>query len=134
MANAFKGDVLLVYLPSQPPPQFLQGVQSKFPNLQVRWVETPVHNGQLLPPDHLTAEQWDGVTMMCIYHVPTPDVIPNVWFFQTASAGTDAWTKHPKYLDPDVIFSNASGCQPYVFAPFIASMHIVYTKNRPLTS
>lgn len=111
---AFKGDVLLVYLPNPAPPQFLERVGAKFPHLQLRWIETPVEGGHLLPPSHLTAEQWAGVTMMCIYNVPNPEVIPDVWFFQTASAGTDAWVNHPKYLDPDVIFSNASGCQPCV--------------------
>ncbi|KAF7548636.1 hypothetical protein G7Z17_g6944 [Cylindrodendrum hubeiense] len=116
---AFKGDVLLVYLPSQAPPQFLEGVRTKFPHLEVRWIQTPVDKGQLLAPDHLTAEQWAGVTMMCIYHVPKPEVIPDVWFFQAASAGTDTWAKHPKYLDPDVIFSNASGCQPPQIAEWV---------------
>ncbi|KAM5346806.1 hypothetical protein ACJ41O_009811 [Fusarium nematophilum] len=121
---ALKGDVLLIYLPSPAPPSFLDAVRTRFPELEVRWHQTPVENFKLLPPDHLPPEAWEGVTMMCIYHVPRPELIPNVRFFQVASAGLDLWAGHPKYLDPDVIFCNASGCQPPQIAEWVIGAYL----------
>lgn len=110
---SLKNDILLVYLPSPAPPGFLSSLQSRFPELQVRWHQTPVQNGLFLPPDgFIPDEEWEGVTLVCIYHVPRAELVRGVRFFQVASAGTDAWRGHDSYRDLDVVFSNASGCQP----------------------
>ncbi|KAJ3522700.1 hypothetical protein NM208_g12748 [Fusarium decemcellulare] len=134
---ALKGDVLLVYLPCQAPPAFLEATSSRFPELQVRWFEAPIVDFKLLPPDHLPPEAWEGVTMMCIYHVPKVENVPKVRFFQVASAGLDMWVNYPKYLDPEVLFCNASGCQPpqiaeWVIGTFLSHEHHlqIYAKQQ----
>lgn len=109
-----KDDVLLVYLPSPAPEPFLAQARERFPELEVRWFEAPIVNFQLLPPDHLPDEAWEGVTMLCIYHQPDPAKVSRARFFQAASAGLDMWAGYPKFRDPEVQFANASGCQPYV--------------------
>lgn len=107
-------DKLLVYVPIPAPQAWLDKVKARFPDLTIAWVETPVVDGRLLPPDDIPASVWEGVTMVCMYHVPKIEHVSNARFFQLASAGSDFWHRYPKYLDPAVVFSNASGCQPYV--------------------
>lgn len=108
-----KDDILLIYLPTPAPPSFLTTISAKFPSLTVRWIQTPVVQGQLTPPeDVVTPEQWSGATLLCIYHVPDAALIPRVRFVQAASAGMDAWMGHEKFGDGECVFSNASGCQP----------------------
>lgn len=110
--TSLANDKLLVYVPQPAPQAWLAKVKAQFPGLEIAWVQTPVVDGRLLPPDDVSAEDWEGVTMVCMYHVPKIECVPNVRFFQLASAGSDFWHKYPKYLDPTVVFSNASGCQP----------------------
>lgn len=59
-------------------------------------------------PEHVL----QGVTMMCLYPPPRPEVMKDVRFVQLASAGSDLWAKHPKYLDKEVAFCSASGVHP----------------------
>ena len=110
---SFKNDKLLVYLPKTAPETWLARMKSRFPELSVVWIETPAINGRLIPPeDVVPSEAWEGVTMVCMYHVPKVELVPHARFFQIASSGNDLWVKYPKFLDPAVIFANASGCQP----------------------
>ncbi|KAJ4133017.1 hypothetical protein NW754_015828 [Fusarium falciforme] len=119
-----KGDVLLVYLPSPAPEPFLAQARERFPELEVRWFEAPIVNFQLLPPDHLPDEAWEGVTMLCIYHQPDPAKVPRARFFQAASAGLDMWAGYPKFRDPEVQFANASGCQPPQIAEWVIGAYL----------
>ncbi|CAM1501823.1 Fc.00g038070.m01.CDS01 [Cosmosporella sp. VM-42] len=121
---SFKNEKLLVYVPAPTPVAWLERVKARFPELTVVWAETPVDNGQLIAPDHLPAEVWDGVTMVCMYHVPKVELVPKARFFQLASAGSDFWHKYPKYLDPEVIFANASGCQPPQIAEWVIGTYL----------
>ncbi|KAF7557525.1 hypothetical protein G7046_g6015 [Stylonectria norvegica] len=120
----FEDDTLLVYLPGPSSPAWLDAVKARFPSLTVRWEQCLVENGVLKSPDHLPAEVWDGVTMMCIYHVPPVERVPHVRFFQLASAGSDLWHGYPKFLDPDVVFANASGCQPPQIAEWVIGLYL----------
>ncbi|KAF4978486.1 hypothetical protein FZEAL_5132 [Fusarium zealandicum] len=119
-----KDDVLLVYLPTPAPQSFLDAVHAKHPELEVRWYEAPVANFQLMGLENLPAGAWDGVTLVCTYHIPDIELVPNVRFFQSASAGLDMWADYPKYLDPDVLVCNSGGCQPPQIAEWVIGTYL----------
>lgn len=110
----FTKDKLLVHLPIDPPPGWLDRVAQRFPGLEVRWVKARVVASGLSSADELPRDVLDGVTMMCLYPPPSPENMHDVRYVQLASAGSDRWMGHPKYMDPEVKFCSSSGVHPYV--------------------
>ncbi|KEY68798.1 hypothetical protein S7711_00666 [Stachybotrys chartarum IBT 7711] len=103
-------DKLLVHSWAPAPPGWLERVSARFPGLDVRWEQTPMGKDDLVAADTLPAEVKDGVTMICVFPPPSPEMMKHVRFVQLASAGSDRWLQHPSYLNPDVQFCSASGC------------------------
>ncbi|KAI2619916.1 hypothetical protein GGR54DRAFT_108394 [Hypoxylon sp. NC1633] len=113
--GSLSNDVLLLFVPFPEKKGWAEHLAERFKGFRVR--RANVLAGEKLPTyNDLTPEVWDGVTMICTYLPPPPDLVPNLRFVQTTSAGVDKWLGHPKYEDEKVIFCTTNG----IHAPQIA--------------
>ena len=107
---ALSKDKLMLFFPKEPDHQWINKISERYPGLQVNWVASVKSDGQSIDSKELSAEDWDGTTMLFADFIPPPaDLLSKVRFVQLASAGADIWYDHPVYLRKETIFSNASG-------------------------
>ena len=108
----FDKDKLLVHLPIDPPPGWLDRMRARFPALKIHWEKAEVVPSGLSSLDELPEEVTRDATMVCLYPPPSAERMKNVRFVQLASAGSDRWVGHEKYMDPEVRFCSSSGVHP----------------------
>ncbi|KAF5010582.1 hypothetical protein FDECE_3248 [Fusarium decemcellulare] len=117
--NGFRKDILLVFIPLEPDTEWINGLRSKLPHIQVRWVKA-LRDGRLLTPIDISPKEWEGVTMLSTYHPPSLSLAKSIRFVQVTSAGYDLWLGHPTFEDPKVVFCTANGAHPGFARPQIA--------------
>lgn len=105
----FTNDKLIVHLPIDPPPGWLDRMHARFPSLKIHWEKAQVVPSGLSSLDELPEEVTQDATMLCLYPPPSAERMKNVRFVQLASAGSDRWIGHEKYMDPEVQFCSSSG-------------------------
>lgn len=104
-----QNEKLLVFLPIPPPQGWLERTRERLPGVEIRWEVARLESTGLSSVADLPQDVLEGVTMMCTFPPPPPEVMKHVKFVQLASAGWDLWVKHPVFLDPEVKFCNGSG-------------------------
>lgn len=109
--SMFSNDIILLFIASEPNPEWIERFESRWPGLQVRWVNSHPDSGAM-SPDDVAAETWDGVTIYSSWLEPSPKLVPKVRYVQLSSAGADRWLNHDLYLNPDVVFCSANGIHP----------------------
>lgn len=102
-------DKLLLHMPGPEPEGFLDALKARFPGLNIRWEAARFVDGDVESPDAMSAEAWEGTTMLCAYPPASPANMTNVHFVQLISAGSDRWIGHPAYRDANVRFCSATG-------------------------
>ncbi|ORY64823.1 D-3-phosphoglycerate dehydrogenase [Pseudomassariella vexata] len=108
-------DKLLLLLSGKPRPEWIPRIESKFPKLEVCWVDAdPGNTGP-----SKEAEVWQGVTILVTYRPPPAELMSSVRFVQLVSAGADMWAQHEVYKDEKVIFCTANGCHPPQIAEWV---------------
>lgn len=105
-------DVLLVFIPADAPAWWLKRMASDHANIEIRWENATAPDRSLRKPETLSAEIWDGVTMLCTYVPPPAHLVPKLRFVQLASAGFDLWMGHPIFEKGEVQFCTANGIHP----------------------
>ncbi|KAF6825797.1 2-hydroxyacid dehydrogenase [Colletotrichum musicola] len=130
-------DVLLIFLSSPRNEEWVSRVESRFPGLEVRWVNNMLPDGRFLLPDEVDDETWNGVTMLISFNAPPPERLTKVRFVQLTSAGADKWHDHPVYKNPDIPFCTTNGCHPpqiaeWVIGSWLSSQHhfLRYAENQ----
>ncbi|KAJ5081180.1 2-hydroxyacid dehydrogenase [Penicillium angulare] len=114
---ALSKDKLCLFFPKEPDHRWIDKICKRYPGLQVNWVASVKSDGKLINEKELSAEYWEGTTLLFADFIPPPaDLLSKVRFVQLASAGANIWHDHPVYLRKETIFSNASG----VYSPQIA--------------
>lgn len=110
---ALSKDVLLVFVPRPREDAWVRRIESKFPGLQVRWVNRDEYAQDIHKVSDalktMPAEEWAGVTLATSSIPPPAHFMKSVRFVQLTSAGADRWLEHETYKDPNVIFSTANG-------------------------
>lgn len=121
-AGALSNDVLLVYIPAAPDPEWIARIESRHPGLEVRW-SVRAAPGEL----ELDPAVWAGVTMV-VTHRPHPaELMKSVRYVQLSSAGADRWLDpvHPKYGDPGTVFCTANGTHPPQIAEWVVGTYLM---------
>jgi hypothetical protein len=112
-ANAnptLKGHKLLAVTPwdlSGPAQDFIDGLHSRFPGLEVSWYKIPsgLRNWDEIPEEHSK-----DVTLLATWNnFPTLDQAPNLQFVQLLSAGADLILKIPVFQNTSIPFCTANG-------------------------
>lgn len=107
---ALSNDKLLLFFPKDPDTEWIKKTTTKYPGLEVRWINSIRKDGNLVNEKDLPADYWEDTTLLFVDYLPPPaELIPKVRFVQLAASGADAWLGHPAYFRKETIFSNASG-------------------------
>lgn len=105
-------DILLLLLPCDPYDDFIRTVKDDHPGISVRWFNVAAPGGGLFSCDDVPTEVWEGVTMLCTYLLPRPELVPCLQFVQLTSAGSDQCVGNGIFEDPNIIFCSANGIHP----------------------
>ncbi|KAM0329495.1 hypothetical protein ACHAQA_004804 [Verticillium albo-atrum] len=116
--TSLNNDKILLFVASQPKQDWISRVESRYPGIEIRWVDNTVENGPKTP-DEIPAELWKGITIFSSWLTPRAELIPNVRFVQLSSAGADRWLDHDLYLNPEVAFCSANGVHPPQIAEWV---------------
>jgi hypothetical protein len=111
--RAFDDDILLILFPLDAQEGTIARLKTRFPGLQVRWLNTKAPTGLLATAD-MPPEIWDGVTMICAHQIPDAKCLPQLRFVQLSSAGADHCKDNPLYEDGEkgVVFCTSNGAHP----------------------
>lgn len=102
-------DILLGFFLTPPKEEWISGLKSKYPGLEVRWA-LMMDGTRMIPPEERPPEIWDGVTILMLPEVaPAARFLKSVRFVQSASSGLDRWHGNAKFNDPEVLFANSRG-------------------------
>lgn len=126
--DSLSRDKVLVFLPIPPKKDWIFRVETRFPGLQVQWMNCSRTGGGFLSPDELPDGTWDEVTIYCAFLPAASHLMRNVRFVQLAIAGVNSWLENEAFRNPKVPFCSASGCQPpqiaeWVIGTWLASQH-----------
>lgn len=115
MNPTLKGHKILVLTPWDTPQEYLAGLRSRFPDLEVT-----VHKQQwdvIVYDDPIPESCWDGVTILVTGScLPTLEQAPKLQFVQLLSAGANFILDKPLFTDTDIAFCTSNGVHGYADA------------------
>ncbi|KIX02708.1 uncharacterized protein Z518_08650 [Rhinocladiella mackenziei CBS 650.93] len=117
-ASGLGEDTILVLVPRDPMREVINGLETKFPGVKVRWLNTKVPAG-LMRTEDMPLEIWDGVTIVCAYQIPEASLLPKLRFVQLTSAGADQCAQNPLYKDEKITFCTSNGAHPPQIAEWV---------------
>ncbi|KAI1085441.1 hypothetical protein F5B20DRAFT_518362 [Whalleya microplaca] len=122
------GHKLLMVVPWDLPPGYIDSVRSKYPTLKVFHVKWDTWKEPTLPPN-VTPEDWKTVTILLTGpKFPTKEAAPKLELVQLQSAGANYILDNPLFKDTDIAFCTANGVHgpqitEWVISTYLASQH-----------
>ncbi|KAK0641946.1 oxidoreductase-like protein [Cercophora newfieldiana] len=128
--SGVQGHKLLIAIPMNIPPSFLESVKTEFPNLEVvhhdigSWGQTGVPY-----PD----EEWKDVTILMTFGAfpKTPELAPKLQFVQLISAGANHILEQPIFKDTKVDFCTANGVHGPQISEWVILTYLSFLHSFP---
>lgn len=107
-------EILLIFLPRDPDQAWISRIETKFPHLEVRWVNRDQYKfraGITIPHTEGDALEdiWKGVTVAVLGLPPPAHLVQDLRYAQLTSAGADKWIASEVYNNPNLVICTSNG-------------------------